>query len=124
MKKALFEEHSIMKIPRFELTRVYEDGTREPPQIVPVTQLPWDTRTDRRGFLGAALMAGTALAAVSSSAGTAKNTGKGAETPSDSCQDSRAHKEIVYRLVISPDGKILVSGELGQDHQIMESAGR
>jgi hypothetical protein len=42
-----------MKIPRFELTRVHEDGTREPPQIVPVTQLPWDnTQTDRRGFLG------------------------------------------------------------------------
>jgi hypothetical protein len=40
-----------MKIPRFELPRVYEDGAREPPQIVPVVQLPWDTRTDRRGFI-------------------------------------------------------------------------
>jgi hypothetical protein len=53
-------ENTTMKIPRFELTRVYEDGTQEPPQIVPVMQLPWDMRTDRRGFLGAALMAGAA----------------------------------------------------------------
>ena len=34
-----------MKLPQFELTRVYEDGTREPPQIVRVAQIPWDTQT-------------------------------------------------------------------------------
>jgi hypothetical protein len=40
-----------MKIPRFELTRVHEDRTQEPPQIVPVAQLPWDTRTGWRGLI-------------------------------------------------------------------------
>jgi WD40 repeat protein len=89
-------EDTAMKIPRFELTRVYEDGTQEPPQIVPVMQLPWDMRIDRRGFLGAALMAGVALATTSCAR-------------SDPCEDGRAHKDSVLDLAISPDGKLLVS---------------
>jgi WD40 repeat protein len=89
-------EDSSMKIPRFELSRVDEDGTREPPRIVPVTRLPWEAKIDRRGFLGAAVMAGAALAAASCS-GTSYN------------QYSRAHKDRVYGLAISPDGKLLTS---------------
>ncbi|MDR1728245.1 MAG: hypothetical protein LBT74_10045 [Acidobacteriota bacterium] len=64
-----------MKIPRFELTRVYEDGSREAPQIVPVTKLPWDVQGDRRGFLGAAPMAGAVLATA--------RVGESAEPASD-----------------------------------------
>jgi hypothetical protein len=87
-----------MKIPRFELTRVYEDGTREPPQIVPVTQLPWEMQTDRRGFLGAAVMAGVVLATACA-------------PTFDPCKDARAHRgTIVSGLVISTDGKWLASG--------------
>ena len=52
-----------MTQPRFELTRIYEDGTREPPEIVPVTAMPWETKMDRRGFLGTGLAAAAVLAA-------------------------------------------------------------
>ena len=40
-----------MKNPRFGLTRIYEDGTREPLRIVPVTALPWETRQIGAVFL-------------------------------------------------------------------------
>ncbi|MDR2111577.1 MAG: hypothetical protein LBQ62_00485 [Candidatus Accumulibacter sp.] len=108
-----------MKLPRFELTRVYEDGTQEPPRIFPVTRLPWETKMDRRGFLGAAVMAGAALAASpDAGAGTPKpavgaSAKKGGEVQpapsSDLCQDARAHSQSVRDLLISPDGKLLVS---------------
>jgi WD40 repeat protein len=101
-----------VKIPRFELTRVDEEDTREPPQIVQVTQLPWETQIDRRGFL---IMAGVALAA-SSRASAKENTGKSAETSPDLCEEARAHLQGVNDLVISPDGKRLISG--GRDWSI------
>jgi hypothetical protein len=50
-----------MKKPNFELSRVLEGGVKESAEIVPVTSLPWEMTTDRRGFLGAGLLAGAAL---------------------------------------------------------------
>ena len=43
-----------MKIsrPHFELTKVYDDGSKVEPQVVPIKDLPLDSKSDRRGFLG------------------------------------------------------------------------
>jgi WD40 repeat protein len=71
-----------------------------------VTQLPWETQIDRRGFLGAAVMAGAALATTS----CAELARTMAKISSDPCEDARAHKGDVNGLAISPDGKWLASG--------------
>jgi hypothetical protein len=47
--------------PQFELARVFSDGLREAAEIVPITDLPPDMRTDRRGFLGAGIGFAAAL---------------------------------------------------------------
>ncbi len=47
-----------MRKPNFVLTRVFED---EKPEIVPVMSLPWETKANRRGFLGAGLFASATL---------------------------------------------------------------
>jgi WD40 repeat protein len=52
-----------MKKPHFELTRV-PDGSDPQPQLVPVTEMPWQTSMDRRGFLGAGAAAAAVLFAV------------------------------------------------------------
>lgn len=79
--------------PQFELTRVYADGTQDAPEIIPVTQMPWDTRMGRRGFMGVGVGLATVLV-LSASA----------------CSSTRkAHSQAVGVLAISSDGKTLAS---------------
>ena len=87
-----------MKIerPQFELTRVYADGTKDAPEIVPVTRMPWDTKMERRGFLGVGVGVASVLV-LSTSACSSIN---------------KAHNFFVSALAISPDGMILASGSL------------
>lgn len=61
------------KLPRFELTRVLEDGNKEAPEIYPVSSLPWETKVDRRGFLKAGLLVSAAFLAISGCATSRKN---------------------------------------------------
>ena len=49
--------------PRFELRRVDIDGAESEPALMAVRELPWQTHANRRGFLGAGLVGGAALAA-------------------------------------------------------------
>ena len=100
-----------MKIerPQFELTRVYEDGTQEAPEIVPVTEMPWNSQMNRRGVLGVGLGAAAALflldeRAQSSSTYQAENVLKAPEKPPP------AHVNEVNALALTPDGKLLISG--------------
>lgn len=48
--------------PHFELSRVFDDGSSEGPEIVPLAALPWGLRTNRLGFLGAGVTAAFVLA--------------------------------------------------------------
>lgn len=86
-----------MKIerPEFELTRVYADGTKDSPEIIPVSRMPWDTRMERRGFPGVGVGVASVLV-LSTSACSSTN---------------KAHDLRVSALAISPDGKTLASGE-------------
>jgi WD40 repeat protein len=124
--------------PHFELQRVYSDDTTDEPQIVPITQLPSDTRMGRRGFLGAGVALSSAIAAFSTpgcgkeeSGGTAPSAPKVAgdnapdETaPIESAPEEKAplyaeqyhygpapiaHRGPITGLALIPGGKSIVS---------------
>ncbi len=93
--------------PRFELTSIYSDGTAEKPQIVPINDMPWDTNTNRRGFLGTGLVAGAALVLLAEC--KKSDVSKNVSESQYSDLVIRAHCDEVNLITISPDGKILVS---------------
>jgi len=105
-----------MKIerPQFELTRIYGDGTREVPEIVPVTEVPWSTPMNRRGVLGVGIGTAAALFLLEGrgEAGApllgrnpqTENLIKAPEKP------LQAHVSLISDLAITPDGKLLISG--------------
>ncbi|MDR2423697.1 MAG: WD40 repeat domain-containing protein [Prevotellaceae bacterium] len=97
------------KKPRFELTRVNEDGSKEPAQIVPLAEAI-DARMNRRGFFGAGL---TAAAAVMLLEGNAppKSESTYSDRPIDrNCGKKYAHSDDVVALALSRDGSMLASG--------------
>ncbi|GHU08905.1 hypothetical protein FACS1894158_18370 [Betaproteobacteria bacterium] len=97
--------------PMFKLTRVDagdEGDGSEPPWIVPVTQALWDSKLDRRGFLGAAVMAGAAMALAGPATVRA--------AASSRCEGVFAHGNSVIALALAADGKTLISGS--HDHTI------
>src|SRR5205823_862410 len=120
-----------MKIdrPRFELTRVYADDTSEPPEIIPIGCLPWNTGMERRGFLGAGVGV-TSLLLLLDGCATAQSTGRQKATSTNQKSNAptrvpdevsnrpirvpyeilKAHMAAVNAIAISPDGKTLASG--------------
>lgn len=54
--------------PVFQLQRVLSDGTETRPEIIPVTEIPTAAKMPRRGFLGAGMALGAAVASFDSSA--------------------------------------------------------
>lgn len=103
-----------MSLPKsqFELTRVFDDGSQESPEIIPVTAMPWDTRMERRGFLGVGMSAGVAMLLLDSPGHTAERKkaqtqqkGQGKTSP-----PVKAHMKGVRALAITSDGKMLASG--------------
>jgi uncharacterized delta-60 repeat protein len=99
--------------PHFELARVYDDGTRET-EIVSVVRLPWDTKMDRRGFLGAGATAGAVLGALTAACAPEDETrtrdAKGSDIVLGECGWRTAHQDHVQVFAVSPDGKLLASG--------------
>ncbi|MFN0216593.1 MAG: WD40 repeat domain-containing protein [Saprospiraceae bacterium] len=96
--------------PHFELTNVYDDGSHDEPQIVPIAGLPWETKSSRRGFLGASISVSALLAM--------RNLPKVFNAHEESEQAGKpqfskvllAHTEGVYSVAFSPDAKLLASG--------------
>ncbi|MEW6209158.1 MAG: tail fiber domain-containing protein [Acidobacteriota bacterium] len=95
-----------MKIerPQFELTRVNADGKADAPEIVPVTEMPWDTRMNRRGLLGVGVGAAAALFLLDNQAeANQSNIVRAPERP------PLAHSNYVTALALTPDGRMLIS---------------
>lgn len=99
--------------PRFELARVYSDGTTEAPEIVPVMQMPWETQMNRRGFMGAGLT-GTAVLMVL--VGCKQRTVKEVDIRESPELERKgpdtllqAHQGTVKQLLFSADSTTLVS---------------
>ena len=104
--------------PRFILTRVYEDGTQEDPQVVPLKQVIRDAKMNRRGFLGVGLTATAAVIWLSGCDPKNEPEPKPAEPelPNSApveeaidCDRTFAHAHRVESLAINPDGKWLYS---------------
>lgn len=129
----------IIEPPRFELTRVYSDGTSDPPQIVSVFQMPGNTLMERRGFLGVGATAllllldgcspvldtedsPAVIAATGEPTIPPPEMEKTPEPTSGSAAAAvpaevpnevlKAHSNSISTLTIMPDGKALVSGSL------------
>ncbi|MEW6208075.1 MAG: hypothetical protein AB1631_06895 [Acidobacteriota bacterium] len=105
--------------PHFELSRVFDDGSQDEAEIIPVTSLPWDTRMDRRGFLGAGLSAAAVMflclaiaddrLLISGSADETINLWSIADRKL--IDTLKGHKSAVTSVAPTPDGKTLVSGD-------------
>jgi WD40 repeat protein len=98
--------------PKFELSRIFSDGTKEPAQIVPLSEA-LKAKMNRRGFLGAGL---TATAAVLLLDGC--GTRRVAVESFISCDTKKAHDTSDYNydsvpaLAMYPNGKMFFSGGL------------
>ena len=95
--------------PRLKLARVFDDGSEEEIGIVPVTALPWDTRMERRSFLGAAISVGAAMLWMSGCDHT-KVSDSSPKMPDPPLEVQKAHAGWLAALAIAPNGKILASG--------------
>jgi WD40 repeat protein len=97
--------------PEFHLTRVLEDGAATPPEILPVTAMPWETRMDRRGALGAGLTATAALLLLGQDAVARERVP--AREPDDPtlapAPTGYAHVGRIHALCQSADGSLLAS---------------
>lgn len=108
-----------MKVPRFELQRVFDDGRKDPPEIVPVLRMPWDTQAERRGFLGAGLFAGAVIGLTGCrdlrrAPSPADVSSAAPPSPESFCSSyGRAHGTSVAQVAFSPDGKWV--GSASQD---------
>jgi WD40 repeat protein len=105
--------------PRFELTRVFSDGNKEAPEIIPVGCMPWNTQMERRGLLGIGLgvasllflLDGKAIAQSASSQPLSDATASQSNSAPVKVPDKQlnAHTEQVSSLVVGT-GATLASG--------------
>jgi len=101
-----------MKKPKFELSRVFDKGVQEPPQVVPISEVIESAEINRRGFLKAGIMATAALAILKDWDVFGKENNSAAK---QNC-DVFAHNGSVTALAISSDGNLLISA--GEDNII------
>ena len=113
-----------IRAPRFQLEKVYDDGSREEPQLYSLTAIDATCRMGRRGFLLTSAIGAGALAALSVGCGAVSELTKGADPPRPNAQGYPpnlprvdapkthglvAHKKTVHFLEFSQDGKTLFS---------------
>jgi WD40 repeat protein len=101
--------------PKFVLTRVYDDGSQDAPEITPLAQAIDGVKMNRRGFFGAGLAASAAVAMLDSCAVRLKWDTRSTPRPEDSdCGKTYAHCDDIVRLAV--DGSLLVS--VGKDKAV------
>jgi WD40 repeat protein len=92
--------------PEFILTRIYDDGSQDEPEITPLTEAINESKMNRRGFFGTGLAASAALLLLDD---TWKTDSKPRPVDKE-CGKTYAHSDDVTRLAISDNSAILVSG--------------
>lgn len=103
--------------PHFKLARVYDDGTSEPAEIVPLLEIPQDTDMGRRGFLGMGAVFGAGIAATGTIAtmpDPAEAAGKKKKKTSSKKKKKpgplAAHIGIVRAIDLATNGKSIATG--------------
>jgi WD40 repeat protein len=111
-------------VPHFKLARVYDDGTSEPAEIVPLLEIPQDTDMGRRGFLGMGAVFGAGIAATGAIAtmpDPAEAAGKKKKKTSSKKKKKKpgplaAHIGIVRAIDLATNGKSIATG--GDDKRV------
>jgi WD40 repeat protein len=114
------------KLPQFQVKRIFDNGSQEPPEIVPILQLPSSTKMNRRGFIGAGMAVSAALGLIScattrQNVDTEQKNDVMEHKEADKCAENiLAHAEGVQSISFSPDGKWLASGASDKTIKIWE----
>jgi WD40 repeat protein len=90
--------------PKFMLTRVYDDGREDAPEIAPLSQAI-DAQMRSRGFFTAGLTGTAALMLL----GCRSTLQTATSEPKAVCNDMFAHSKLIRSLAVSPDGQRLFS---------------
>jgi WD40 repeat protein len=100
--------------PMFQLSRVFDDGSSEELEVVPVTSLDLGVSTDRRGALGAGVTISTLLAALT---GCGEKRPPVVQTPpppkptASTKGPLKAHRTAISGLTLAPDGTLVTAGQ-------------
>jgi WD40 repeat protein len=111
-------------VPHFKLARVYDDGTSEPAEIVPLLEILQNTDMGRRGFLGMGAVFGAGIAATGAIAtmpDPAEAAGKKKKKTSSKKKKKKpgplaAHIGIVRAIDLATNGKSIATG--GDDKRV------
>ncbi len=104
--------------PHFKLARVYDDGSSEPAEIVPLLEIPQDTDMGRRGFLGMGAVLGAGIAATGAIA-TMPDPAEAADKKKKAAKKKSkkkkpgplaAHIGTVRSIDLSANGKFIATG--------------
>lgn len=104
--------------PHFKLARVYDDGSSEPAEIVPLLEIPQDTDMGRRGFLGMGAIFGAGIAAAGAiatmpdpaEAADKKKKKKSSKKKKKKPGPLAAHIGTVRSIDLTADGKSIATG--------------
>ena len=92
------------RTPYYKVKRVYEDGTESAPEIIPVTEMPWNINMGRREFFGVGMTTAAVLGVLAQSAPSLADRGQQRDM-----KEVFAHTGLVQFLAMSSDGSTLLS---------------
>src|SRR5271165_6117146 len=98
-----------IEVPKFRLSRVFADGTREDLQVCPITGLGTDVIMGRRDLLGMGITVSTLLVGLSACGGKKEKAAPPPPPPPATPGPLRAHKTAVSGLTLSSKDDLLVS---------------